>query len=263
MKETPVQFENEGLNLYGMLHLPDGTGKHPCVVFLHGYTGNRIEDHCIFVKAARDLCENGVASLRFDFRGSGESQGNFADITVEGETADATRAISFLETVESLDRERTGIVGIGLGGLIAASVAAKTQVKSVALWAPTALVDFLVERGGKIVKDPYAWLPEKFKAAVKNTGRVDIGGFMRGKAYFESLKHVDPMREIAKYDGPVLIVQGSEDEVTLPINSEYLYDHVRGRRLLVVVDGADHTFSSANWEGQVIETTRMWFAETL
>jgi alpha/beta superfamily hydrolase len=194
VKETPVQFENEGLNLYGMLHLPDGAGKHPCAVFLHGYTGNRIEDHCIFVKAARDLCEHGIASFRFDFRGSGESQGSFADITVEGEIADTLKAISYLETVDTLDPERMGLVGIGLGGLVAGSVAAKKQVRSVALWAPMALVDFLVERGGRIVKDPYAWLPEKFKAAVKKTGRVDIGGFMRGKPYFESLKHVDPLR---------------------------------------------------------------------
>ena len=263
MKEVAVQFENEGQMMYGMLHLPDGEPKHPCAIFLHGYTGNRIEDHCLFVKAARDLCEHGIACLRFDFRGSGESQGNFAEITADGEIADAKKAIEFLATIESIDTGRIGLVGLGLGGLVASGVAATGNIKSLALWAPAALVDFLVERGGRVVKDPYAWLPEKLKAAIKKSGRVDVGGFVRGKPYFESLKHIDPLREIAKYCGPVLIVQGSEDEVTLPINSEYLYDHVQGRRLLVVVDGADHTFSSSQWENQVIETTQLWFAETL
>jgi len=124
------------------------------------------------------------------------------------------------------------------------------------------MVDYLVERGGRIVKDPTPGC-RRIQTTIKKSGRVDIGGFMRGKPYFESLKHLDPLREIAKYDGPVLIVQGSEDEVTMPLNSEYMYDHARGKRLLVMVDGADHTFSSASWEGQVIETTRMWFAETL
>jgi fermentation-respiration switch protein FrsA (DUF1100 family) len=113
------------------------------------------------------------------------------------------------------------------------------------------------------VRDPYAWLPEEYKAAIKRTGHVDMGGFVRGRPYFESLKHLDPLRDIAKYTGPVLIVQGSEDQVIMPTNAEYIYDHVRGRRLLVMVDGADHTFSTAAWEAQVIETTRMWFAETL
>lgn len=263
MKEIAVQFENEGQMLYGMIHLPDAEARHPCAVFLHDYTGNRVEDHCLFVKAARDLCEHGIACLRFDFRGSGESQGNFAEITADGEIADARKGIEFLGSVGQIDTGRLGLVGFGLGGLVATSVAAGGGVKSLALWAPAALADFLVERGGRVIKDPYAWLPEKLKAAIRKSGRVDVGGFMRGKPYFESLKHVDPLRDIAKFCGPVLIVQGSEDEVTLPINSEYLYDNVQGRRLLVVVDGADHSFSSAQWEEQVIETTRLWFAETL
>jgi hypothetical protein len=263
MREIAVEFENEGLRLYGMLHLPDSAPMHPCLVFLHSYTGNRMEDHCLFVKAARDLCQHGTACLRFDFRGSGESQGSFVDVTVEGEIADALASIEFLRTLSSIDMERLGVVGLDLGGCIAACVAARSNLKSLALWAPSALVDYMVERGGRVIKDPYAWLPENFKNAIKKNGRVDIGGYVRGKAYFESLKRIDPLREIAKYDGPVLIVQGSEDEVTLPINSEFMYDHVRGRRLLVVIDGADHTFSSTVWEDQVIETTRMWFAETL
>jgi len=162
-----------------------------------------------------------------------------------------------------MDMSRMGLVGLGLGGCVAACIAAKVKPKSLALWAPTALVDYMVERGGRVIKDPYVWLPENFKNAVKKQGHVDIGGFVRGKAYFESLKHVDPLREIAKYEGPVLIVQGSEDEVALPVNSEMVYDHVRGRRLLVMIDGADHTFSATVWENQVIEATRLWFAETL
>jgi alpha/beta superfamily hydrolase len=263
MKELAVEFDSAGLKLHGMLHLPAASGRVPCVVFLHSYTGNRMEDHCLFVKAARDFCANGLACLRFDFRGSGESQGSFAEITVDGEIDDALHALEYLRGVGSVDLGRLGLVGFDLGGSIAASIAARSSVKSLALWAPSALVDYLVERGGRIIKDPYAWLPEKYKTVIKKSGRVDIGGFMRGKPYFESLKHIDPLRDIAKYTGPVLIVQGSEDEVTMPINSEYMYDHARGKRLLVMIDGADHSFSSASWESQVIETTKMWFAETL
>jgi uncharacterized protein len=263
MREIAVEFDNESARLHGMLHLPETGPKNPCVIFLHDYTGNRMEDHCLFVKAARDLSEHGVACLRFDFRGSGESQGNFADITVEGEISDALASIAFVHTLGSIDTGRLGVVGLGLGGCVAACVAAKSALKSVALWAPSAMVDYLVERGGRVIKDPYAWLPVNYKNALKKQGHVDLGGYVRGKAYFESLKHIDPLREIAKYDGPVLIVQGSEDEVTSPMNSEYMYDNVRGRRLLVMIDGADHSFSSAVWENQAIETTRLWFAETL
>jgi pimeloyl-ACP methyl ester carboxylesterase len=71
------------------------------------------------------------------------------------------------------------------------------------------------------------------------------------------------LREIAKYDGPVLIIHGSEDEVISPVNSEFMYNSVKGTRRLIIIDDADHTFSSAQWESQVIGATRTWFGETL
>jgi alpha/beta superfamily hydrolase len=263
MREVGISFENEGLTLHGMLHLPEREPRYPCVIILHGYTGNRIGDHQLFVKAARHFCEHGMACLRFDFRGSGESQGDFADVTVDGEISDALAAIRFLRSYDEIDQTGIGLVGLSLGGSVAACVSAHLTVSSVALWAPWVFVDILVERGGEIVKDPYAWLPKNFRDAIKRQGKVDIGGFMRGKAYFESLKQIDPLREIVKYEGPVLIIHGSEDEVVSPVNSDLIYDTIKGRRRLIVIDDADHSFSSAHWEKQVIEETRIWFEQTL
>lgn len=144
MSETAVEFENQGSKLQGILHVPADARPHPTVVFLHGYTGNKIEDHCLFVKAARDLCANGISCLRFDFRGSGDSEGAFAEITADGEISDATQAIDFARSLKSTDSARIGLVGLGLGGAIAAGVASKAAVKSLALWAPWAFVEFMV-----------------------------------------------------------------------------------------------------------------------
>jgi dipeptidyl aminopeptidase/acylaminoacyl peptidase len=263
MQETGISFRNEGLNLFGMLHLPEREPRYPCVIILHGYTGNRIGDHRLFVKAARDLCEHGYACLRFDFRGSGESQGDFADLTIDGEISDALAAIRFLASYTEIDQERIGLLGVSLGGSVAACVSAHNTVNSVALWAPTAFLEYFVEREGGIIKDPYAWLPVNYREAVEKRGKVDIGGFIRGKPYFESLKRTDPLREIAKYGGPVLLIHGAEDEVVSPANSELFYDSIRGQRRLIMIDDADHTFSAAQWERQVIEATRAWFDETL
>jgi len=263
MNEIAVSFENEGLMLFGMLHLPTARPPYPCVVFLHGYTGNRIGDHCLFVKAARELAEHGIASLRFDFRGSGESQGSFAEITVDGEISDALAAIEYLSTFDEIDQARIGLVGLSLGGSVAACVSSRDGVRSLALWAPAAFVDYMVERGGEIVKDPYVWLPPNYRDAIKKVGKVDIGGFVRGKPYFESIRQIDPLREIAKFGGPVLIIHGREDEVISPMRSELMYDTVKGRRRLIIIDDADHAFSSAHWERQVIEETRLWFEQTL
>ena len=75
MPEELIHFTNEDLRLYGMLHRPEGAGPHPAVMILHGFTGQRIEPHRLFVKLARQLVAAGIAALRFDFRGSGESEG--------------------------------------------------------------------------------------------------------------------------------------------------------------------------------------------
>ena len=105
----------------------------------HGFTGNRIEAHFIFVKAARALAQAGIAAFRFDFRGSGESGGRFEDMTVPGEIADARTAVQVLARQPRMDRARIGILGLSLGGMVAANTAAREPaVRSLALWCATA-----------------------------------------------------------------------------------------------------------------------------
>jgi fermentation-respiration switch protein FrsA (DUF1100 family) len=263
MEERCVEFENEGMKLFGMLHIPDGKKPRPCVVFLHGYTGDRIGEHFLFVKAARELARNGTASFRFDFRGSGESQGGFEDVTVESEISDALKAMELVRAMPEIDESKVALLGHSLGGCVAACVAAESEAVSLALWAPTAFVDYLVEKDGETVKDPYIWLPPDFREAVEKSGYVDMGGFKRGKAFFESIRYYDPLSAIAEYSGPVLILHGSEDQTVSPVNSRLLHESAGGQKLLVVVDGADHTFASGHWEDQVIGATVRWFAETV
>ncbi|HEC82867.1 MAG TPA: alpha/beta hydrolase, partial [Firmicutes bacterium] len=118
MAEIGITFKNEGQMLHGMLHLPEFGSIHPCVIFLHDYTSNRIGDHCIFVKAARYLCEHGFACLRFDFRGSGESEGDFAEMTLDTEISDALAAIDFVNQTDLFDVSQIALVGQRLGGSV-------------------------------------------------------------------------------------------------------------------------------------------------
>lgn len=263
MEERCIGFENEGMKLFGMLHIPDGKRPSPCVILLHGYTGDRVGEHFIFVKAARELARNGTAAFRFDFRGSGESQGDFRDISIETEISDALKALEVIRGLPEVDPKRVGLLGHSLGGCVAACIAAESEAASLALWAPTAFVDYLVERDGETSKDPYIWLPANFRQAIEKKGYVDMGGFRRGKAFFESIRYYDPASAITEYTGPVLLLHGSEDQTVSLINSQVLHENAAGRKLLVVVDGADHTFASEHWEEQVIGATVRWFAETV
>lgn len=138
--ETPVVFVRDSLQLVGMLHLPaERTEPVPAVLMLHGFTGNKAETHFFYTRLARQLATQGIAALRFDFAGSGDSQGEFADMTILTELADARAALDFLRHRPEVDANNIGLLGFSLGGCVAVLLASeKPALKTVVLWVPVA-----------------------------------------------------------------------------------------------------------------------------
>ena len=125
----PVRFENRaaGLRLAGTLTLPPGEGPFPAVVLVTG-SGPQDRDetlfgHKPFLVIADRLARAGVAALRYDDRGVGESEGVFGDATTRDLAADASAAVTFLASRSEVDPEAIGIVGHSEGGLIGPLVA--------------------------------------------------------------------------------------------------------------------------------------------
>jgi pimeloyl-ACP methyl ester carboxylesterase len=247
--ERPIWFENEGQTIRGMLHAPR-PGPAPCVVFCHGFTGNRIEAHCIFVKCARALCEAGMAALRFDFRGSGESDGRFEDMTVPGEIRDALAALEFARAQPEVDALRVGLLGLSLGGCVAACAAARDgQVSALCLWAATS--------------DPAVFKAMGETELFRRNGRLDLEGNVIGRAFVDTCDSVDPLAEVERFRGQALIIHGSQDETVMPDHAErYRRALTNARQVEVhIVEGAGHVFSSEKWESEVIQRTVGFFAQ--
>jgi hypothetical protein len=97
--EKTISFEVGGEKVVGTMNLPDGVEKPPVILLLHGFTGSRDEleipsvKEGVFARAARMWAENGIASLRIDFRNSGDSDGDFADTTVAAGRARLSRRL--------------------------------------------------------------------------------------------------------------------------------------------------------------------------
>jgi pimeloyl-ACP methyl ester carboxylesterase len=251
--ERLIAFRNQGQRLYGLLHRPDGTEIAPAVVLCHGFTGQRIESHCLFVKMARDLAAHGIAALRFDFRGSGESEGRFQDMTIGGEISDAETALHWLRRQRGLAPTRLGLLGLSLGGCVSACVAGRHPqiVKALALWSAAAHPE-------------HFWNADAEKG-LQGREVIDWGGNLIGRAFLEEARAgaIRPLAEIAHYPGPVLIAHGEKDaSVPLEHAQEYAAA-VPGRKKLHIIAGADHVYSSFPWESEVIRLTREWFLETL
>lgn len=258
MREEFVSFYNKNERIVGMLHIADSQGKSPAVIMCHGFTGQRMEAHFLFVKTARRLAENGITVLRFDFRGSGESEGKFEDMTVEEEISDAETALRFLLQREFVDYNRVGVIGLSLGGCVSACLAGrvKTLLKSVVLWSAA-------YKPGQNLSDI---LTPEAQESLDRLGYINIGGNKVGRKFFEILPSIDPIKELSNYPGSVLLVHGEADFIPYSQAEEcyeVLQQRKEGKAKLHIVKGADHTFSSPEWEEEVIITTLNWLKETL
>jgi uncharacterized protein len=257
VNETPVTFKSQGQQVVGMWHRPGGRGPFPAVVFLHGFTGNRTEAHRLFVLQARALAAAGIASLRFDFRGSGDSAGEFHEMTVAGECADARAALRWLKQQPGIDRLRVGLLGMSMGGMVAAfTLETERPLKTAVLWNPVA---YPRER-----RD--ARMSPEAVAELRRHGSADSGGWLIGAAFLQELGRLNPLKAVRGVKAPVLLVSGTNDE-TVPVHHAAAYQKAFTRAgsdcALHAVHGADHCFSSRAWTAEVLAVTTQWFANRL
>lgn len=257
--EKPVVFYNHGQQLIGMVHTPDRvTGLCPAVVFFHGFTGTKVEPHRIFVKTARKLASVGFYAFRFDFRGCGDSEGDFSAMTISGEISDAIRSLDVLEKMKGVDAERLGALGLSMGGCVAACVSGQdARVKSTVLWAPFSddppdLVQTMLAA--------YASRPNPHEDF------FDYNGDTVGNGFVEDLPQVKPSVRMQAFSGPLLVIHGDSDETVPVIFGQRYYALMKDRDALTeieIIPGADHTFNTRAWEDLVIARSVDWFQRTL
>ncbi len=129
-----VTFENGDVTLAGTLTLPPTDGTHPVVVLVTG-SGPQDRDETLgggiaikpFRLLADALTREGIAVLRYDDRGVGESTGNFETAVVSDFVSDAEAAIAYLLTREEIDPDQIGLLGHSEGGLVAAVLGASSE----------------------------------------------------------------------------------------------------------------------------------------
>jgi len=120
-----VKFTNEkaGIKLAGTITIPEGDGPYPAVILISGSgSQNRNEElmgHKPFWVIADHLSRNGIAVLRYDDRGVGQSQNTSAPSTSADFASDVESAYSFLATYPDIDSKKIGLAGHSEGGLIA------------------------------------------------------------------------------------------------------------------------------------------------
>jgi alpha/beta superfamily hydrolase len=140
-----VQFTSSTLKLEGELYLPD-VERAPGVVVCHPHTLYGGDMHNNVVAAACDaLASAGSVALRFNFRGAGNSEGEY-DRGL-GEREDLIAALDYLHEQPEVDRESIGVAGYSFGAMVAAEVASDALSGLVLISPPVAMSDLRVQWG--------------------------------------------------------------------------------------------------------------------
>jgi alpha/beta superfamily hydrolase len=253
----PVTFTNQGQQLIGILHVPDDLEpeqKAPAIAMFHGFTGYKSETHRLFVYIAKALCNTGFVVLRFDFRGSGDSDGDFEDMTMPGEVSDAEQAVTFLSGLPEVDSRIIGIIGLSMGGRVAATLASRdSRVKFAVLYSAA-----------------LAPLKQKFQEGLNSESVDELekgeaihlnNGWYMKKPFFDTLDEPVPHNVMGKIKVPVLIIHGDSDQI-VPLEGSVrgykIIKDLNSRNELYVVKGGDHTFSTREHTREIIEKTCGW-----
>nr|ATZ76871.1 esterase/lipase [uncultured prokaryote] len=239
-----IFLENEGQKIFGIIH---NVGLNtPVVIMFHGFTGNHIESRFIFARLSRALEKAGISSIRFDFRGSGDSEGTFEEMTLSSEMSDAKAIANY---ARDRFKGHIGILGLSMGGTIALLTAPMLKPNALCLWAPAAKNREVFTNGG---------MPQQ----IEKGKRLDVGGLEISNAFIKEVLTMNAFEKAKYYSNPVLILHGTSDSTVPFEHSQDLakeFDHVT----LVPVEGADHVFTSVQWSSFVIEKTVNFFTENL
>ena len=116
-----VSIEANGRTIPAVVTLPVGEGPFPAVVLNHGHGGNK-DEGTGFGGIAEALAEAGIASIRMDFPGCGDSTEPFTENTLSNMIADSNAAKDYLVANYPVDADKLGILGYSMGGRVALEI---------------------------------------------------------------------------------------------------------------------------------------------
>lgn len=255
-----VSFVVRHQKLFGMFHFPLLEGKVPAVLICSGLNGDKVGRFRAYVKIASLLAQRGVASFRFDYRGCGDSEGDFSQVTVRTQIEDVLAAFQILKNNPRVNTERLGILGRSFGGLIGIQCAAKVQAfRSLCLWAPVFNGEpwhslWQLGTQGKLT-------PQEYENA------MSVNGHLANMALWLELFETDTAAALETLSHvPMLHIHGEKDQ-RVEISHADKYSHARKNSTAISkfirLPESDHEFNNGWEREEAFDATVEWFRQTL
>ena len=245
-----------GHTLAGTLTLPKGaTGPVPAVVTITGSSPQDRDNNTryggpyrIFRQVADTLGRRGIAVLRLDDRGIGQSTGDFESATTADRAGDIREGLAYLRGLREIDGRRVALVGLSEGAVIAPMIAATdTALRGIVLLAaPASTGRQIMEYQGRYNIEQIASIRPAQRDSVYRAEMAKVEGRIAAEPWLRYFITYDPLPVARRVRLPVLILHGTTDRNVPPADAEKLAQAIRsaGNREVTVrmFEGVNHVF---------------------
>jgi len=230
-----VRFRSAaGLELAGVLHRPDAGTPRAYALFAHCFTCTKNVKAAVNIAEA--LCLEGIAVLRFDFTGLGQSEGEFADTHFSSNVRD------LLDAADYLKREHQPpdiLVGHSLGGtaMLAAAHHVDSAVAVATIGSPADAGHVL-----NLIEDDLQTIEAQGEAQVSLAGR----SFRMRKDFIDDVRSQSVRDGIRKLRKALLVMHSPVDEVVPVDEAARIYRSALHPKSFISLDDADHLLSRSS-----------------
>jgi alpha/beta superfamily hydrolase len=244
------------------------------LLLLHGWSGDRTGPHRMFVTFARRLAAAGVMSLRMDFSGRGDSDGDADAASIEAMTADARAALAWLRQA-SPDGGPARVAAICSGCKVAIAVAAaEPGIDALVLWSPEAMGALRAAAAGRRhlwrALTTYALKLTRRETWIKiATGRVRADMVKKTLVRSEIRSAAEAagedriLQRFRGYAGRIRFIFGGSDPDAADSAAAFAAFCARHgiRHDLHTVPHAGHSFYGLAWEAEVLDRSAEWILQ--
>jgi len=238
--ETPFTLRTPHAHLAAVLHRAPGKSL---VILCHGFTGNKAESGRLFVQTARALQKAGINALRFDFMGSGDSSGEFNQMSPNSQIQDALDVLAWARR----RYKKIALLGLSFGGGTVICAAHQARVRPDALLTWSSVPSF------------------RWWRAKPQPGEEPLPGnpLRTGKRFWTDRPKVDVPEAYVALDVPRLQIQGDNDIPEFRERFAAFCPQNNSQVRHLVLPGADHVFTNWKHRRRVIAESVRWLKKHL
>jgi uncharacterized protein len=304
MQEQEIRFRSGEVELAGTMALPGSGGPFPGVLLITGSGQTDRNENTkkyrinVFYDISHHLAQNGIASLRYDKRGVGQSRGDHWATGFYDHAQDALAALQYLKQQKSIQPENIFILGHSEGAFIATRLAGGgTEVAGIILLSGAAqsgeaVLKWQVVQIARGLKGINGWLIKILRIDVRKVQQKQIDKIKRSKKdwyrqqllvktnakWLREFMAYNPAEDLPRITVPVLAITGSKDIQVDPADLERMthlvkapFEHhlIEGMTHLLRIEEGDATISNYKeeikkpTEFKVLEIVLRWLEKQI